>query len=114
MPASLLQAQMSKNEEWSINNISNLALLQRAGELKNNVQTFDVMLQDKLRPGEISAEEAKQQQLDYEEQLLCPARLLPKPLNKGNFESFLLERFELLKRRFIEVWRDHIPADPQV
>ena len=104
---------MVEDDEWPINTIGNLALLERAGELRHNVQTFDVLLQDKRRRGEISEDERTRQQQDYERDLLCPASLLPSPLNKDSFEGFLRERFELLKREFLTVWRDHIPSDPQ-
>lgn len=113
IPVALLQSHMKEGDEWPINTIGNLALLDQAGELRHNVQTFDVLLQDKRRRGEINAEEQKSQLLDYERRLQCPASLLPDPLNKHRFETFLLERFDLLKREFLSVWRDHIPADPQ-
>jgi hypothetical protein len=113
IPVALLQSHMVEGDEWPINTVGNLALLEQAGELRHNVQTFDVLLQDKRRRGEISAEELQQKLREYEEQLLCPECLLPKPLNKDSFESFLLERFERLKREFLEAWRDHIPADTQ-
>ena len=104
---------MKEGDEWPINTIGNLALLERAGELRHNVQTFDVLLQDKRRRGDINAEEHMTQLLDYERRLRCPADLLPDPLNRHRFETFLLERFDLLKREFLTVWRDHIPPDQQ-
>lgn len=113
MPVSLLQSQMVEGDEWPINTLGNLALLERAGELRTNVQTFDVLLRDKRRRGDIAVEEHARQLRDYEVQLQCPARLLPQPLTKNSFENFLLARFELLKCEFIRIWRDHIPDDPQ-
>jgi len=113
IPVALLQSHMVEGDEWPINTIGNLALLEQAGELRHNVQTFDILLQDKRRRGEVTAEEHTRQLLEYERQLQCPASLLPDPLNKNSFETFLLERFELLKREFLTVWRDHIPEDPQ-
>ncbi len=112
IPVVLLQSKMSEGDEWPINTIGNLALLKQAGELKNNVQTYDKLLQDKQRRGVISSEEQTRQLYEYEQKLICPASLLPDPLNKNRFETFLLERFELLKREFVSVWRDHIPSDP--
>lgn len=111
LPVALLQSNMVEDDEWPINTIGNLALLEKAGELRHNVQTFDKLLQDKRRRGEISADEQARQRIEYEKQLLCPAGLLPDPLDKNNFETFLLERFDLLKREFLNVWRDHIPSD---
>lgn len=113
VPVASLQSRMKEGDEWAINTVGNLALLERAGELRHNVQTFDVLLLDKRRRGEISAEEQARQLIDYESQLQCPARLLPSPLNKDSFEGFLLERFDLLKREFLAIWSDHIPPDPQ-
>ncbi len=113
IPVTLLQSHMAQDDEWPINSIANLALLERAGELRNNVQTFDVLLQDKRRRGEITKEQQARQFLDYEGKLHCPASILPKPLTKDSFEGFLIERFELLKREFLTVWRDHIPDDTQ-
>ena len=112
-PVALLQSHMENADEWPINTVGNLALLKQAGDLKANVQTFDVMLQEKRRRGEITAEEQTQQLLDYERQLHCPARILPLQLTKDSFEGFLLERFDLLKREFMSVWREYIPRDPQ-
>lgn len=112
IPVALLQSQMGENDEWPMNTIGNLALLDQAGELRNNVETFDVMLKDKRRSGEISAEEQAQLQINYEERLKCPVGLLPSPLTKDSFEGFLRRRFDLLKREFLTVWRDHIPLDP--
>ncbi len=113
IPVALLQSHMVEGDEWPINTIGNLALLEQAGELRTNVHTFDVLLQDKRRRGEISKEEQASQLLEYEWQLQCPARLLPSPLTKSSFEGFLLERFELLKREFLRVWHEYIPPDPQ-
>ncbi len=113
LPISVLQGNMVDGEEWPINSIGNLALMEQAGELRHNVQTFDVLLQDKRRRGEITEKEQTRQILDYQQQLLCPANLLPKPLTKDSFEGFLLQRFDLLKNEFFKVWREHIPADPQ-
>ncbi len=44
---------------------------------------------------------------------LCPENLLPTDLNKNSYEDFVMNRWEFLKAKFIEVWRDHIPRDPQ-
>lgn len=110
VPVAQLQSHMVEGDEWPMNTIGNLALLEQAGELRHNVQTFDVLLQDKRRRGMISAEEQSRQLVEYERKLRCPAHLLPTPLNKNSFETFLLERFDLLKREFLNVWSDHIPT----
>lgn len=111
IPVALLQSRMDASDEWPMNTIGNLALIKQAGELKNNVETFTVMLHEKRRRGEINDENYAQSLRDYESGLLCPAQILPQPLTKDSFEGFLLERFDLLKREFISAWRDHIPAD---
>ncbi len=113
VPVAQLQSHMVEGDEWPINTIANLALMERAGELRHNVQTFDVLLQDKRRRGEITEKEQNAKILDYQQQLLCPANLLPKPLTQDSFEEFLLKRFDLLKAEFFKVWREHIPSDPQ-
>ena len=113
VPLKLLQDHMNPADEWPINTIGNLALLEQAGALKTNVQTFDVMLSEQRRRGEITEEEHAERHKSYEHQLLCPANLLPKPLTKDNFEGFLLARFELLKSEFLRVWSENIPPDPQ-
>ncbi|MDE2859098.1 MAG: DUF262 domain-containing protein [Chloroflexota bacterium] len=113
IPVALLQSHMEETDEWPINTIGNLALLEQAGDLKANVQTYDVMLSEQRRRGDITAEQQEDRLQFYESQLLCPANLLPKPLTKDKYEGFLLERFELLKSEFLRVWRDHIPADPR-
>ncbi len=113
VPVEVLQSQMGEDDKWPINTIGNLALLERAGELRSNVQTFAVMLQDKRRRGEISGEEQASQLREFERRLQCPARLLPNPLNKDSYEGFLRQRFKLLKAEFLTVWREHIPPDPQ-
>jgi len=109
MPVSLLQSRMKASDEWPINTIGNLALLKQAGQLRNNHETYIVMLQEQRRRGKISAAEQERQARDYERDLICPASLLPDPLTKDSFEIFLLNRFMRLKDEFIRVWRDHIP-----
>lgn len=111
IPVALLQSHMMEGDEWPINTVGNLALLAQAGELRHNVQTYDALIRDKRRRGEISEAEAARQLSDYEAQLLCPASLLPSQIYKDSFEGFLLERFELLKREFLNLWSDHIPQD---
>ena len=112
IPVALLQSQMDESDEWPMNTIGNLALLDRAGELRNNVQTFDVLLQDKRRRGEISAQEQSQQQIDYENRLNCPASLLPAPLTKNSFEGFLLETLRATQNRVYQSMARPHPARP--
>ena len=111
MPVKQLQSAMDANEEWPINTIGNLALLDKAGELRDNLVPYDSLLQDKVVRGLMTAEERDEQAALYAERLLCPEALLPNPLSKESFEDFLLDRFKLLKDEFVRVWREHIPED---
>ncbi len=113
MPISYLQQNMADDETWPINTIGNLALMERAGELKNNTVPYTLMLWQKRQLDEITADQFNYQLREYTEQLMCPARIMPESLSKQIFREFLKERFELLKSEFLRVWRDHIPADPQ-
>lgn len=113
VPVDNLKARMQKGEEWHINVIGNLALLQRAGEFKDNFHTFNDMLRRKRQSGEINDEQHNALLAEYEERLLCPRECLPESTSKQAFEDFLMRRWELLKCEFLKVWSDHIPADPQ-
>ncbi len=112
LPVDNLKARMQKGEEWPMNTVSNLALLQKAGDFKDNFHTFDEMLRLKLQSGDISDGQHDAMLAEYGSQLLCPPDYLPKATSRDAFEDFLMRRWELLKREFLNVWRDHIPADP--
>ncbi len=109
IPVTQLQSAMNEGDAWPINTIGNLALLEKAGDLKKNEQPYDTMLQDKLQRGEITEAEYNDGLKTYESLLLCPPRLLPESLSKDNYENFLSHRFKYLQDRFIEVWQSHIP-----
>ena len=111
VPIALLQSHMSADDEWPINTVGNLALLSKAGELRANTQTFEVMLRDKRLQDKIGDAEQVYQLREYERLLKCPAGLLPGSLTQNTFEGFLLERFELLKSEFLSVWSEHIPSE---
>lgn len=109
IPTSYLQAAMQKDDEWPINSICNLALLNRAGDLKDNHLPYTIMLKNRLQNGEVTSEQFLTQQNAYESRLVCPSDILPETLTKQSYEDFLQARFELLKRGFISVWSEHIP-----
>lgn len=113
IPIRNLQDRMTKGEQWPINTIGNIALLPRAGELKDNTHTYDKLLQAKRANCEISAEQYSAQLEEYSQQLLCRPSILPKTSSKGAFEDFLMQRWDLLKAEFFRVWHNHIPPDPQ-
>ena len=111
VPVDNLKARMQPGEEWPMNTIGNLALLQKAGEFKDNYHTYDEMLRLKRQSGEITDEQHNALLAAYEERLLCPLDCLPIALSKEAFEEFLLRRFDLLKNEFFRVWSDHIPPN---
>ncbi len=54
------------------------------------------------------------EELEKQEMLrICKADDLPTNFTQNSFEKFLTKRFQRLKMEFLNVWRDHIPADPQ-
>ncbi len=112
VPVDNIKARMQQGEEWPMNTVGNLALLKIAGEFKDNFHTFDEMLRLKRQSGEITTEQHEALLAEYAERLLCPPEYLPKATSKKEFENFLMRRWELLKSEFLDVWRDHIPADP--
>ena len=111
MPVKQLQAAMEGEDAWPINTIGNLALLDRAGELRDNLVPYVSLLQDKVVRGLLTADERDEQVREYAERLLCPPDLLPQALSKRDFEGFLLSRFDLLKDEFVRAWRGQIPGD---
>lgn len=112
VPVDNLKARMQHGEDWPMNTVGNLALLQKAGEFKDNFHTFDEMLRLKHESGEVSDEQHNDLLAKYESRLLCPPEYLPKATSRGAFEDFLMRRWELLKHEFLSVWSDYIPADP--
>ena len=112
VPVDNLKARMQTGEEWHINTVGNLALLQKAGEFRDNFHTFNEMLRLQRQDGEITDEQHDDLLADYAERLLCPPKYLPESSSKQAYEDFLMRRWDLLKREFLKVWRDHIPPDP--
>ena len=50
----------------------------------------------------------------HERLLLCKKDDLPPPnITQNSFEKFLEKRFQRLKKQFLNVWSDHIPADTE-
>ena len=114
MPTNRLLSQPSyyANHAGPINTIGNLALVAKDNHLDFGAKTFIEHVNQKYdrrsRPGRFMDEKDKLEKL-----LLCEANTLPSELTQDTFETFLLERFELLKREFLTVWSEHIPSDPQ-
>ncbi len=100
--------------EGPLNTIGNLALVAATERLDYGDLTFAEYLNERRRIGAIRGPGRYNDERNrYEKLLLCKADMFPSELTKESFETFLLERFDLLKREFLTVWRDHIPPDPQ-
>ena len=108
----LSQPSYYANQPGPINSIGNLALVAEDKRPDFGTETFIEYVNKRYdrrsRPGRFKDEKNKLEKL-----LLCAVDMLPSELTKQGFETFLLERFDLLKAEFFQVWRDHIPADPQ-
>lgn len=97
-----------------INTIGNLALLSQEEYTEFGDMTFVEHLNKKQSTGWLKGPGRFFDELRrLEDILLCNADMLPSELTQIAFESFLRKRFELLKAEFLNVWREHIPADPQ-
>lgn len=99
-------------EGLPINCVSNLALLESRQNLRKGDATFLEFQDDLLRNGKITRQERDDQLKRDEEVLLCPARILPVPLNQQSYETFLHQRFRHLVQLFQELWQEHIPNSP--
>ena len=97
-----------------INTIGNLALVTEEDFVEYGDLTFADYLKRQQREGVLGTIQFHDTLESQEKCLVCKASHLPSwSLKKREFEEFLAKRFELLKREFLTVWRDHIPADPQ-
>ena len=103
----------SKNR-GPINTIGNLALVNEEEFIDFGEMTFVEYLNRRRSIGAIRGPGRYQDELrKWERLLICKADRLPSgPITQDSFESFLRRRFDLLKREFLTVWRDHIPLDP--
>ncbi len=99
-----------------INTIGNIALIPADSDADfGKFLTFDKLLDARrCAPNSWEQDHYRDEYLqDCEDLLLCKVDMLPSELSEQAFVSFLRERFELLKREFLTVWKDHIPPDPQ-
>lgn len=116
IPVSKLKVLLRKddhNDKMAINNISNLSLLESKINSKKGDHTFVEFLEKQLNNEIITEQEYKTQQRDFEDQLICSIEILPKNLTRSKYDDFVTARFDLLKREFLYVWRDHIPSEPE-
>ncbi len=116
VPVSRLVSPPSHYHEFygPINSIGNLALVGEEEYTEFNDTTFVEYLNRQRNIGAIRGPGRFNDELQsWQRRLLCEPDLLPSDLTERDFLSFLRRRFELLKREFINVWRDHIPRDPQ-
>lgn len=98
-----------------INTIGNLALIPADSDADfGEFLTFDKLLDARQRnPDPWGQDHYRDEYLHHcEDLLLCKVDILPSELSEQAFVSFLRKRFDLLKREFLSVWREHIPADP--
>ncbi len=98
-----------------INTIGNLALVPADSDADfGKFLAFDELLDARQRnPDPWGHDHYRDEYLhDCEDLLLCKADMLPSELTQHAFETFLLQRFEILKAEFFKVWSDHIPPDP--
>lgn len=117
VPVSRLVSPPSHYHEFygPINSISNLALVAEEEYTDFNDTTFIEYLNRQRNIGAIRGPGRFNDELqNWQRRLICEAEMLPSDLTERAFLSFLRKRFELLKREFIRVWRDHIPAEPQI
>lgn len=116
LPIKRLTSPPSYYYEWQgpINTIGNLALIS-ANDFKDfGDMTFTEYVNRQKSSGAIRGPGRYRDELSkWQRLLLCKADMLPLELTQQAFESFLRQRFDLLKREFLNVWRDHIPRDPQ-
>lgn len=110
IPTQQLLPLKPSGEKWSYNGIGNLALIEDAGELKHNTDTYITILRRRRDAGEISQNEFLQQCESFNRLLLCPPGTFPDTLTVKFYEDFLLERWELLKEAFIQRYHDRIPS----
>ena len=97
-----------------INSLGNLAIIAEDDFTDLSTMTYIEYLNRRRSIGAIRGPGYfNDERLAWEDRLICNENMLPTELTRQGFESFLRARFELLKREFLTVWRDHIPADPQ-
>lgn len=116
VPASQLLAPPSyySANQGPINTIGNLAMIAENDHTDMGDLTFVEYLNNRQRTGAIRGPGRYRDEINkWQRLLLCKADILPSELTQQAFETFLRQRFQLLKREFFKVWHDHIPPDPQ-
>ncbi len=109
IPMQQLQPLKPSKEKWLYNSISNLALIEDAGELKHNTDTYITILRRRRQSGSISDAEYHQQSADYADRLLCSPDIVPELITVESYEKFLRDRWAELKTAFLNRYRDYIP-----
>ena len=114
IPVARLQSLLERDEDkLTINTISNLALLGPSENIRKGDLTYVEYLDKQRVEKPLSESEFNRQLESFEKQLICESKILPTNLTKSSYDDFVTARFDLLKKEFLQVWRDHIPADPQ-
>lgn len=101
------------DDKMTINTISNLALLDESTNWKKGDRTFLEYLEKERTDGNIDDSTFDHEKNKLEVQLICHAQFLPNELSRSSYNKFVTARWEVLKREFMTVWRDHIPGDAQ-
>lgn len=110
IPVGKLKTLLKKDDnddKMAINVISNLALLDEPTNWKKGDKTFLEYLENRLIDEQIDKDGFDCEKAKFEKQLICKAQFLPKILTKSAYDDFVTARFELLKREFLDAWRDH-------
>ena len=94
-----------------INTIGNLSLVAETEHTDMGDLSFVEYLNRRKTIGKLSPLRYDPELQRYERLLLCKSDELPSELTEHFFESFLRRRIEVLKRKFFNVWRDHIPPN---
>lgn len=110
IPIQQLQPLKPSKEKWLYNAIGNLALIEDAGELKHNIDTYITILRRRRDAGEISQIEFHKQCADYADRLLCPTHIMPDSISVNAYEKFLRHRWAELKAAFLNRYSDFIPS----
>lgn len=111
IPVEQLTSAMGDDERWPINAVSNLALLEASKNIKKRDKTFAEYVEKRLSSGELSLEDYDAELHEAAEELICPVEFLPRQVSLDSFQTFLVDRFQVLVDEFIKAWRDSIPAD---
>ena len=108
VPVNKLTASKAKEEKWPINAVGNLAILEKADNLKKGDHTFKEYLDTLLNKERVDEDEYRSKLKEYEERLICEAEILPSQISLESYKEFLMRRFDFLKVKFFSVWQSNL------